>query len=139
VYQVGSYQITLIGPTERLCWKPSIYGNICQHRDQTKDALSLQETTYERQRCAQWASCGPIRRYEGAALHPCGSLLELLSESKADFWLVMNSPVHESPWPSPTSMGITLYLNLPLSSRCRNGQLARTSDVGGKPLVYVKV
>jgi hypothetical protein len=38
VYQVGSYQITFIGPTERLCWKLSIDGNICQHRDQVKNA-----------------------------------------------------------------------------------------------------
>jgi hypothetical protein len=86
VYQGGSYQITSIGPTERLCWKPSIYGNICQHRDQTKDALPSQESTYRPatqrvHRPLLWANS----KVRGATLHRRGSLLELLSESKADF------------------------------------------------------
>jgi hypothetical protein len=66
VYQVGSYQIKSISATERLCWKPSINGNICQHRDQAKDALAFAGVHLSTGNAVRnGPPLGAIRRQEG--------------------------------------------------------------------------
>jgi hypothetical protein len=75
-----------IGPTERLCWKPSIYGNSCQLRDQIKDALLSKESIYRP--ATERPMDPPVGQSEGkrgATLHRCGSLLDPLWEPKENF------------------------------------------------------
>jgi hypothetical protein len=112
----------------------------------------------------------PVGQFEGkrvAPLHRCGNLLKLLAESKAAFWMAVNSSVHkpqsdpsfiegDALYPKPGTVIVNLiglhapsaFVNIPggrndvrhLKEGARgSGQLARTSDVEGESFLQVKV
>jgi hypothetical protein len=105
----GATRSRSLGRPRGFAGNPPSMGTFASIATKLRTLSPSQESTYRQAR--QRAMGLPVGQSEGkrgAAPHRCGSLLDLLAESKARFWMVMNSSVYESQ-SDPSLSGATLF------------------------------